>query len=158
MLTMLASGLWHGFSLHMLLWGFLHGMYLILERMITLWRPGVPIQSQPRWRQGLAMVLTFIFVTLAWVPFRWELPVAIDFWNALLDVSSFEIRYFRLFIALPIFVGSLLLDYSQYHTEDEFVYLRWPRFVKAACMAGILFLVFIVTGGDFQEPFVYEAF
>lgn len=158
MMTMLVSGLWHGFSLHMLLWGFLHGLYLIIERILAIWRPGVPIQNQPRWRQGLAMAVVFILVTLAWIPFRWGLPAAFDFWSSLLNWSTFEIGYRRMFVALPIILGSLLLDYFQYHAGDEFVYLRWPRFVKAACMAGILLLVFIVTGGDFQEPFVYQAF
>ena len=32
------------------------------------------------------------------------------------------------------------------------------RFAKAACMAIILILVWIVTAGDFQEAFVYQAF
>jgi hypothetical protein len=30
--------------------------------------------------------------------------------------------------------------------------------VRAACMAAVLFLVFLATGGDFQEPFIYQAF
>lgn len=158
MVTMLVSGLWHGFNLYMLLWGFLHGLYLILERVPTLWRPTVPPPNQPRWRQGLAMIVVFILVTLAWVPFRWGLPAAFDFWSALTNWSSFDIGYRRLIIALPILLASLFLDYLQYHTQDEFAYLKWPRFVRAACMAAILLLVFIVTGGDFQDPFVYQAF
>ena len=158
MVTMLVSGLWHGFNWYMLLWGFMHGMYLIIERVSNLWRPAEPSQNQPRWRQGLAMVVVFIFVTLAWVPFRWGLPAAFDVWNALLNWSHFGIGYQRMLVALPILVGALFLDYLQYHAKDEFVYLKWPRLVKAACMAGILLLIFVVTGGDFQEPFVYQAF
>ena len=106
----------------------------------------------------MAMVVVFIFVTLAWVPFRWGLPAAFNVWNALLNWSHFGIGYQRMLVALPILVGALFLDYLQYHAKDEFVYLKWPRLVKAACMAGILLLIFVVTGGDFQEPFVYEAF
>jgi alginate O-acetyltransferase complex protein AlgI len=158
MVTMLVSGMWHGFGWHMLLWGALHGLYLILERFRTLWRPiGLP-QNQPTWRQILATASVFTLVILAWVPFRWELPAAFDFWGALLNWSSFHIGYRRLVIALPILLLSLLLDYWQYHAQDEFVYLRWPRFAKAACMAIILFLVFLVTAGNFQEAFVYQAF
>jgi alginate O-acetyltransferase complex protein AlgI len=158
LVTMLVSGMWHGFGLHMLLWGGLHGMYLILERIPAIWQPVIPPQNQPLWRQGLAMSVVFMLVILAWVPFRWELPAAFDYWGALFDWSSAAIRYGRLFVALPILLGSLVMDTFQYHTQDEFVYLKWPRLAKAACMAIILMLVFIVTGEDFKEPFVYQAF
>jgi alginate O-acetyltransferase complex protein AlgI len=158
MTTMLVSGIWHGFGLHMLLWGALHGLYLILERISTLWRPIVPPQNQAVWRQGLAMVVVFMLVTLAWAPFRWELPAALQLWGSLFDWSSFVVRYRRLFLALPILLGSLLMDTLQYRAQDEFVYLKWPRLARAACMAVILMLVFIISGEDFQEPFVYQAF
>lgn len=158
MLTMLVSGLWHGFGMHMLLWGALHGSYLIFERIPSLWRPGMPPQNQPLWRQLLAMGTVFLLVILAWVPFRWELPVALDFWGALFNWSSFDIQYRRLFLVLPILLVSLGMDYLQNQGTDEFVYLKWPRLVRAACMAIILILVFVVTGGDFKEPFVYQAF
>ena len=70
LLTMLASGLWHGTGWGMLLWGALHGVYLIVERLLSLWRPAGPPHLQPRWRQGLATTLVFVLVMLAWVPFR----------------------------------------------------------------------------------------
>lgn len=157
-LTMLVSGIWHGTGMHMLLWGFMHGVYLIFERILSIWRPFLSPQHQPAWRQALAMATVFVLVVLAWVPFRWGLPVAFDFWNAVLDWSDFSIGYRRIFVALPILLGSLFIDYLQYHTQNEFVFLKWPRLVKAACMAVILMVVFIVTGGDFKEPFVYQAF
>ncbi len=156
-LTMLASGLWHGFGMHMLLWGALHGLYLVFERILTIWRPSMPPQNQPVWRQGLSATIVFLFVILAWVPFRWELPAAFDFWSALFN-GSFEIRYRRLFLVFPIVAVSLLMDILQIRTQDEYVYLRWPRLARAACMAIILLLIFIVTGGDSEEPFVYQAF
>ena len=158
MITMLVSGLWHGFGLHMLLWGGMHGLYLILERVVAIWWTKAPVQTPSAWRQGLQMGFVFALVLLAWVPFRWELPVAFDFWGALFNLSSFEIRYRRIFLALPLLFVSLVMDIMQYRSPDEYVYLHWPRLVKAACMAAILFLVFIATGGDFKEPFVYQAF
>jgi D-alanyl-lipoteichoic acid acyltransferase DltB (MBOAT superfamily) len=157
MLTMLVSGIWHGFGIHMVIWGSIHGMYLTLERIPSIWRPTIPPQNQPAWKQGLAMASVFMLVILAWVPFRWGVPVAFDFWNSMLRGSDFSIGYSRIFWALPILLGSLFIDYLQYHTQDEFVYLKWPRWVRAVCMAMIMMLVFLVTGGDFKEPFVYQA-
>jgi alginate O-acetyltransferase complex protein AlgI len=158
LITMLVSGLWHGFSLSMLLWGGLHGSYLIVERIPGLWRPIVPPQNQPLWRQGLAVVVVFSLVTLAWVPFRWELPEALQLWAALLDWSDAAIRYRRMFLVLPLLLGSLVLDFMQHRSEDEFIFMRWSPLTKAVCMAIVLFWLFIVTGGDFEQPFVYQAF
>jgi alginate O-acetyltransferase complex protein AlgI len=158
MITMLVSGLWHGLSLHMLVWGGLHGLYQIVERIPSLWRPVVPPQNQPLWRQWLGMGAVFLFVILAWVPFRWELPAALELWGALLNWSVIGIGYRRLLLVLPILLGSLLIDLLQYRKNDEFVFLKWSPLARAACMAVILLFVFIVTGGDFEQPFVYQAF
>ena len=158
MLTMLVSGLWHGLSVHMLVWGGLHGLYQIIERIPALWRPIVPPQNQPIWRQWLGMVVVFTFVTLAWVPFGWGAPGAFDLWSALLDWSDVAIRYRRLFLAVPFLLASLLIDLIQYKSDDEFVFLNWSPLARATCMAIILLMVFIVTGDDFEQPFVYQAF
>lgn len=158
MITMLVSGLWHGLSLHMLIWGGLHGLYQVIERISAFGRPAVPPQDQPIWRQWLGAGAVFTFVILAWVPFRWELPAAFEFWNALLNWSDVAIRYRRLFFVLPILLGSLLIDFLQYRSRDEFIFLKWSPLTQAASMAAILFLVFIATGGDFEQPFVYQAF
>lgn len=158
MITMLVSGMWHGLGQHMILWGGLHGLYLIFERISTFWRPSVLPQNLPIWKQGIRVVIVFMLVSLAWVPFRWELPAAFDFWGALLNWSSFDIRYRRFFVALPILFVSLIMDYLQYHGQDEFTYLKWSSLAKAVSLATILMLIFIVTGGDFEHPFIYEAF
>ena len=157
-ITMLVSGMWHGFGLNMLLWGGLHGSYLVVERIPTLWRPIVPMQNQPLWRQWLGVLVVFSFVVLAWVPFRWELPAAFQLWEALFNWSDVAIRYRRMLLVLPLLLGSLVLDFIQYRNEDEFIFLRWSPLTKAACMAIVLFWIFILTAGDFDQPFVYQAF
>jgi alginate O-acetyltransferase complex protein AlgI len=158
LITMLVSGMWHGFTLNMLLWGGLHGSYLIIERIPVLWRPLVPPQHQPFWRQWLGTVVVFSLVTLAWVPFRWELPAAFQLWEAFLNWSDLAIGYRRMLLVLPLLLGSVVLDLIQYRSEDEFIFLKWSPLTKAACMAIVLFLIFIVTAGDFEQPFVYQAF
>jgi D-alanyl-lipoteichoic acid acyltransferase DltB (MBOAT superfamily) len=158
LVTMLASGLWHGFSMHMLLWGGLHGLYQIVERLPSLWRPAVPPQKRPRWRQVTAALIIFTFVILAWVPFRWELPATFEFWRGLLNWSSLAINYRRLFLVAPIVAGAIGLDWLQYHYQDEVIFLRWPRLAQAFCLATVLLFIFISSGGDVGEPFVYQGF
>jgi len=62
-LGMLISGLWHGASWTFVVWGLLHGLAVVAYNL------GKACGLKP-WPRGLAMVGTFVFVTLAWVFFR----------------------------------------------------------------------------------------
>jgi len=59
MVTMLLGGLWHGAAWNFMLWGGLHGSYLLIHR----WFP---------WRLPalIGQILTLLAVVVAWVPFR----------------------------------------------------------------------------------------
>jgi D-alanyl-lipoteichoic acid acyltransferase DltB (MBOAT superfamily) len=158
LITMFVSSLWHGFGPHLLVWGGLHGLYQIAERIPSLWGKGIPPHDLPKWRQGLAMGFVFTFVILAWVPFRWELPIAFTMWEALLDWSSVAIRYRRFIFVAPIILLSLLVDFLQYRSQEEFVFLKWPSTAQAACVAAIFVLIYLITGENFEHPFIYQSF
>ncbi|MBL7805430.1 MAG: MBOAT family protein [Saprospiraceae bacterium] len=72
MLTMLLGGLWHGANLAFVFWGFLHGLYLIVQRAVSpLWRGVVHTFRLPRWFDAMvSMVVVYAFTLLAWVYFR----------------------------------------------------------------------------------------
>lgn len=69
LLTMLLGGLWHGAGLKFLLWGGLHGVYLMINHIWRFLR-GSPEKSKNIYTHGISIVLTFIVVVIAWVPFR----------------------------------------------------------------------------------------
>ena len=58
----LVSGIWHGAGWTFILWGLLHGLAQVLER---LW--GKRRDTLPRW---VRWAMTFLFINLAWVFFR----------------------------------------------------------------------------------------
>jgi alginate O-acetyltransferase complex protein AlgI len=62
MITMLLGGLWHGAAWGFVLWGGLHGAALVVEHAYRGRGPRLP--------GALAWAATFLFVCLAWVPFR----------------------------------------------------------------------------------------
>ncbi|WP_108051428.1 MBOAT family O-acyltransferase [Bosea sp. 124] len=69
-LVMLLGGLWHGANWTFAVWGVLHGLMLAINHA---WA-AIPL-SQSRWLRGAPariffVFLTFLLVTLAWVPFR----------------------------------------------------------------------------------------
>lgn len=69
MATMLLGGLWHGAGWTFVLWGGMHGLFLTVNhawrRLGLARRFGGTAPTT-----GLAWALTFLSVTLAWVPFR----------------------------------------------------------------------------------------
>ncbi|WP_299408681.1 MBOAT family protein [Acaryochloris sp. IP29b_bin.148] len=65
-LTMLLGGLWHGAGWTFVLWGGLHGAYLVVHR---LWEKTIPPISS-WWYQISAQLLTFLAVVVSWVLFR----------------------------------------------------------------------------------------
>lgn len=65
MITMMLGGLWHGAAWRFLLWGGLHGLYLVIHEGWRRWAPS-RLRLPPLLSQGL----TLIAVILAWVPFR----------------------------------------------------------------------------------------
>ena len=66
-LTMLLGGLWHGASWTFVMWGGLHGAYLIVNHG---WRAFVSDTAPPLWRRLAYGTLTFLCVVIAWVFFR----------------------------------------------------------------------------------------
>jgi D-alanyl-lipoteichoic acid acyltransferase DltB (MBOAT superfamily) len=72
MSTMLLGGLWHGANWAFVFWGFLHGLYLILQRMVApLWRGLVRQLRLPEVVSGgVEMALVYSLTLLAWVYFR----------------------------------------------------------------------------------------
>ena len=70
MLTMLLGGLWHGAALTFVVWGGLHGTYLVGERAARGWRRRHPPAGPLPFGGLLARVGVFHLVCLAWVFFR----------------------------------------------------------------------------------------
>jgi D-alanyl-lipoteichoic acid acyltransferase DltB (MBOAT superfamily)/lysophospholipase L1-like esterase len=68
LLTMLLGGLWHGADLKFIVWGFLHGAGLVVEKIWT----GL-FGSNPKhgfFSRAVSVFLTFNFVSFCWIFFR----------------------------------------------------------------------------------------
>ena len=69
MITMLLGGLWHGASWTFVVWGGLHGVYLLIERFLKRYVPPWKIWRRIPIRMGLAG-MTFVVLCFTWVFFR----------------------------------------------------------------------------------------
>lgn len=78
-LVFVISGIWHGSGVTFLVWGIMHGALYVLTRIykespvgIALaekWA-GIPVKWLKRLGHGVAVLLTFLYVNVAWVFFR----------------------------------------------------------------------------------------
>ena len=177
--TMLVSGMWHGLSWNFLLWGGLHGLYLLIERLSTLWSPRRLLDELPKWRQVFSALGVFILVALTWIPFRMDLvtgwhylsrmPTAVNWirqliwfiraklagtvaWDNWYGFSFLDIRVFLLI------VPALLLDWKQFRHKDETFFTRWPVWAKALFLAFLAIVVFLLSLAEAGAPFVYQGF
>jgi alginate O-acetyltransferase complex protein AlgI len=81
MLTMLLGGLWHGAAWSYVIWGGLHGLFLIAHRQFRGWCESRPrltavLESVPG--TGVRILVTFVCVSLAWVFFRPDVQGSLD--------------------------------------------------------------------------------
>lgn len=145
LLTFTLSGLWHGASLTFIIWGFLHGLYLVLEHYIS---KIVTLSKRFSW---IGFVVTFVMVNLAWVFFRahtFEQSIFIlsSFKNLNLDFVSKGIAFFAtnnefrefsisILASFPLFIILEILinqnDFNSLIVKRGF-FLRWSIYVILA--------------------------
>jgi alginate O-acetyltransferase complex protein AlgI len=70
MLTMLLGGLWHGAGWTFVIWGGLHGTYLVINHAWQAVRQQLGLTQSQGWTHELSRILTFLAVVVGWVFFR----------------------------------------------------------------------------------------
>ena len=65
MVTFLISGIWHGANWTFIIWGALHGLYQVIEKML-----GIQKASDKTYVKLPRILITFLLVNLAWIFFR----------------------------------------------------------------------------------------
>lgn len=65
--VMVIAGIWHGAGWNFMFWGTIHGLMIIVNHT---WRQFNKISIKAPFSAHLSRILTFLLVTLAWVPFK----------------------------------------------------------------------------------------
>jgi len=158
MVAMLVSGLWHEASLHMLVWGALHGAYQAMERVRASRGPVVPPDKWSAARQARARLFVFALVTLTWLPFRTGLQsCALFLWGMAHSVAHPGLARVEYPVYLLIALA-LLIDWIQHRGRDELVFLRWPSAARIAALAAALLAIALASLGVAARTFVYQEF
>lgn len=158
MITMLLGGLWHGASWMFVLWGGLHGIYLAVENR---WRSRADakasVAANPRNIGSAAM--TFVLVTLTWIPFRaGDIAIAGGVVRALGRFGEDSILYApQIAVAVAVMLATFSLHFMQSDSSLEEAFARFKNPLRTAAIAACLVGLYLVSGGS-GRAFIYYQF
>ena len=169
MLTMLASGLWHGTNWTFLVWGALHGAFMVISVLIGMWknRLRLPFTMPAQITTGLKIFATFNLVSFAWIFFRANtLPDAVYivshlFVNSEISSSLFEIvpggRYEWIIAILALLVMEAIHWMQERNGGFRTVIRRQPVWLRWSAYYGLVVVIFMF--GKFgATEFIYSRF
>jgi alginate O-acetyltransferase complex protein AlgI len=159
MLTMLLGGLWHGAAWTFVVWGGLHGLYLVVERYLRRWFGHLDVWG--RWPARIARgLLTYALVNVTWVFFRAQsFPAAKRVISAMLGLATGGapvLSSYRVISAVAAVGGILLVHAYMRERELHAVVQRLPLAAAGALWGGMAFLTAITQGGS--DAFIYFQF
>jgi alginate O-acetyltransferase complex protein AlgI len=163
MVTMFLGGLWHGASYNFIVWGVLHGAYLVGEHAISR-HSARPARSpaHPLWTAGVntaRLLLVFALTCFAWIFFRISsFSGAMTYISGIaalqgLTVIQTKFLFLKAFalIGLVVCVDAVLVE------RRRMVRLRRRPWAVAACVAVLACLVQLL-GSFGGGAFIYFQF
>lgn len=159
--TWFLTGLWHGANYTFIVWGLIHGLFLILFQ----W------QKQPR-KKLLKKIgvknshtlivlfeafLTLCVVLLAWIFFRSDsIAQSLSYIGKLFSPSLFSIPSGMFKTGIIWSAVLLIAEWFQRDKQHALHFNKWPVYARWAAYYIVLFLIF--NKGGHQETFIYFQF
>ena len=152
-MVMLLGGLWHGASWNFVIWGGAHGTWLALERLWTRhfsWRP-------PAWLQ---CPLTFLGVSLLWIPFRAaDLPSTLRFCRSLWPGTGPDLSLVSAATRTPYLMTSLVMAaIIAFFGIQSWYFTRNLRPWKIGVLLALLVIGTVTLSSQSYNPFIYFIF
>ncbi len=161
MVVFLLSGLWHGASWNFVLWGAIHGFFMVAERigLVRLLKKGGGI---------LEVGYTFFVVTSAWVFFRSEsISYSLNFIKTMYSIHSLDIYYLTSFnlkfylVLLIAGIFSFVPSRFQQHFHQWYSLSNSSLTLNITKGTAVLILYIFVLGELLAtgfNPFIYFKF
>ncbi|AOW20049.1 MBOAT family O-acyltransferase [Urechidicola croceus] len=157
MITMLLGGLWHGASWNFVIWGGLHGVYLILYKMYHRF------QSKKNSKSKLInfgnYILTFFLVTFTWLFFRSENYESTEMiFSKIINWETSEYFYLFLRVICSYLVVVFSIDYIEYKYGHTSVLKLKSNLVIIGILSGLFLVTLMYMFQADSLPFVYFQF
>jgi alginate O-acetyltransferase complex protein AlgI len=170
MVVFLISGFWHGANWTFIIWGILHGLYLVLGSISKKYA-----QGKYKLPSVFSILFTFLLVMMAWVFFRADsVENALYLISKILSINDLD-SYFKLsdgianisgstFLGLPLYklfftfglIGVLLLaDWLMINYKNKFLLAPW--YLQNSIYFSII-LAILIFGVFDTKQFIYFQF
>jgi D-alanyl-lipoteichoic acid acyltransferase DltB (MBOAT superfamily) len=158
--TMALAGLWHGADVKFLIFGLLHGTYIVGELAAATWAERTALPAVPRpFSAAVRWLLTFNLVCLAWVFFRADSAgTAFDIVGRIVTSAAGSSTLVTGLVVAVVAVALALQIYPR--RPGAAVHARFSSLdpaLQALVLAGGLTLI-SVLGPDGVPPFIYFQF
>lgn len=161
MITMLLGGLWHGASLRFIIWGGLHGLALVFNKIAEFIFGDRT--SRSRLRSAVSVFFTFQFVSFCWIFFRAQdlqsvvlmlRQIANDFLP-----SSFESVFTLFGGAFALIAAGYLIHFLPEKVKESYrgLFIRIPVAAQMVIVLMIAFLLYQMRTTEIM-PFIYFRF
>ena len=161
MITMLLGGLWHGASWNFVIWGGLHGAYLIIHKLIL---KGEKIRNTNvksfKFSIVLNIIFTYILVLFTWLFFRApDLNTVRLFFKKIIYWESSEYSLLFTSITFSYIIVVVLLDFIEYRKQKHTYILDIKSSGIKLSLLFTLFLISIIYMLQVDPlPFIYFQF
>ncbi|MCH8532308.1 MAG: hypothetical protein LAT65_15770 [Saccharospirillum sp.] len=158
MLTMLLGGLWHGAGWLFLLWGFWHGLLLIVYRIFE--GEDNSNRSSNRFVTLFKVILMFNLICIGWLFFRAEsLSQAIDMLGLLFSLDySFTALSAYSFSMVLFFVTPMMLYEFRVERKKDLLYLLSASVPERTLIYAYFALMLVVFPPVSPQVFIYFQF
>jgi alginate O-acetyltransferase complex protein AlgI len=175
MITFMLSGLWHGANWTFIIWGGLHGLYLVVAKMTGTWKKklyGVLRLSEENFIvYWLKVAVTFSLVCFAWIFFRANtIGDAFYVISHMFDGIGFikvyaKVWYVSLSINKPIFLMLFILiftvvavDYVQLKRDMIELLSKKPMVLRWTIYVVFMLYVILLSYKGVPADFIYAQF
>ncbi|MFA5070053.1 MAG: MBOAT family O-acyltransferase [Patescibacteria group bacterium] len=168
-IVFLVSGLWHGASWTFVIWGFIHGIYMIIHKLISKFKMKIIKNENNEIKNSflklLRIFITFHLILLAWIFFRAN-SVGDSIYiikNIFVNITS---TFQDIFLIIPresiLLIGALLFLVFIFQVIQERkgvinllnktpILFRWSLYIA------IIFII-LLFGQFAKNPFIYQQF
>ena len=156
-LVMLIGGLWHGANLKFVLWGALHGLYLVIDKLFK------SIFGKNERLRPLKIFLTFNVVAFTWIVFRADsLTTANEILNQIftnfnaIHIGEYLVAYWQIVaVMVATYIIHWLPDGWKNWYRGRFVVM--PMWLQVALTVVTVFVLVQFSQSGLQ-PFIYFQF
>ncbi len=163
MITFLLSGLWHGANWTFVVWGGLHGLYMVASEKIRSLREK-PLTTTDNLQTVISVIITYLLVLFAWIFFRannindafliiqniFPKQFSFDLINILKDGSG-------LIILIALLVAMQVIHFIERNEAIMLQLERKPIAIRWSVYSAMLWVLFLY-GNYSKQEFIYFTF